>query len=103
MRWYRERISVPVCRTDYSQASGRAPIGLVEATGRNIVWTQPEDVDLDKLPVGINRPGRTPGMSEGMISSPHSGVTNVVHLDGSVDTLSADIDPVVLKQLLTGQ
>ena len=78
-------------------------IGLVEACGRNIVWTQPADVDLTTLPIGVNRNGEKPGMSNGMVSSMHPGGANAATLDGAVRFLNNDIDQTTLRQLLSSR
>lgn len=73
---------------------------LVEACGQRIIWTEPRDLPLAELPVGINLPGNRPGESAGLLSSYHSGVVNVLLADGSGRALSANIDPEILKLLL---
>ncbi|HEY3968433.1 MAG TPA: DUF1559 domain-containing protein [Planctomycetaceae bacterium] len=72
-----------------------------EASGLNIVWTEPRDIDTARLPVGINLPGCRRGDSHGTLSSYHRGGANVVFADGRVKYLSEQIDPSVLKALLT--
>ena len=74
-------------------------LAVVEACGRNIVWTKPEDVDASTLPLGINRPGRVKTMSDGIMSSLHPGGAQAGLLDGSVRSFSESIDPEVLRQL----
>lgn len=88
-----------------SDATGGASntIMVVEACGQDIVWTEPRDVDLNRLPLGINLPGKQPGQSHGMISSPHPNSANVTLLDGSVRPISDEIDQEVLRAMLSGQ
>lgn len=74
----------------------------VEACGQQIVWTEPRDVDVAKLPIGINLPGESRGRSHGLISSYHpAGLANVAMADGSCRSLSDKIDPQVLQALTT--
>lgn len=71
----------------------------VEACGRQIVWTEPRDVDVAELPIGINLPGETRGSSQGLISSYHPhGLANVALADGSCRSLSQKIDPQVCRR-----
>ena len=74
---------------------------IVEACGQNIAWSEPRDVNLDSMPVGINLPGKVKGRSGGLLSSYHEGGANVVFGDGSARYLSESIDPAVLKKLCT--
>jgi Protein of unknown function (DUF1559) len=74
---------------------------VVEACGQQIVWTEPRDVDVESLPMAINRPGHRHGESDGVVSSYHSGGAFGLLTDGSVRYLSKDIDPKVLKALTT--
>lgn len=74
---------------------------LGEACGMNIVWNEPRDVDVAQVSAGINLPGKTRGTSDGWLSSFHRDAANVAFADGSVHTLSANIDPKVLKALTT--
>lgn len=89
-------------RQSIMQFSGEqsSTVAIVEACGRNIVWTRPEDVDMQTLPVGINLPGFKPSMSHGLISSTHHGGANVMRLDGSVQFLNQSIDEKTLQDLL---
>jgi len=48
-------------------------------------------------------PGKQPGQSHGMISSPHPNSANVTLLDGSVRPISDEIDQEVLRAMLSGQ
>jgi hypothetical protein len=78
-----------------------ATIAIVEACGRNIVWTNPDDVNVSVLPVGVNRPGLAKTMSEGVLSSMHPGGAMAANLDGSVQFIPKGIDQEVLRQLLS--
>ncbi len=78
-----------------------ATLLAVEACGQRIIWTEPRDVDVARLPVGINLPGQTSGASHGLISSYHPNVANVAMADGSCRALSEQIDPTVLHALTT--
>jgi prepilin-type processing-associated H-X9-DG protein len=76
-------------------------IAIVETCGTPIVWTEPRDLDLAIHEIGINGPGDHPGQSRSVLSSYHRHGGNVLFADGSVRFLSEDIDPDVLKALLT--
>lgn len=76
-------------------------IALLEVCGMNIVWSEPRDVEIDKVPLGFNLPGSQPGTSDGVLSSMHrGGRVNVGFADGAVRAIAPDIDPVVLRRLL---
>lgn len=72
---------------------------LVEASGSQIVWTEPRDVNVATQPTGINLKGTRPGHSAGWLSSYHRNGVNVVMADGSGRQLSLDTDPAVLRKL----
>jgi len=74
---------------------------VVEACGREILWTEPKDVDFSDDTLGINLPGDQPGRSRGLISSYHLGGAHVLFGDGSVRYISEKTDPTVLKALAT--
>ncbi len=74
---------------------------IVEACGQNIAWSEPRDVDLDSMQIGINLPEKAKGQSGGLLSSYHEGGANVVFGDGSARYLPESIDPEVLKKLCT--
>ncbi len=74
---------------------------IVEACGQNIAWSEPRDVDLDSMPIGINLPGKKVGHSDGLLSGYHGGGVNVAFGDGSARFLSETIDLEVLKKLCT--
>jgi prepilin-type processing-associated H-X9-DG protein len=72
-----------------------------EAAGLKIVWTEPRDIDISREPIGINLRGSRRGESPGALSSYHAGGAVVVFADGSVRFVSQQINPAVLKGLLT--
>lgn len=75
---------------------------LVEACGQNVVWTEPRDLDVDTVPLGVNLPGLRRGESAGLLSSHDpSGAAAVLTGDGAVRRLSADTEPEVLRAMLT--
>lgn len=74
---------------------------VVEACGVDRVWTNPTDVDIDSQPVGINLPSATRFHSPGWISSHHYDGGHAALADGSVRFLSKNIDPKILKALVT--
>ncbi len=74
---------------------------LVEASGRNIVWTEPRDADTALQPIRINLPGASVYDSPSLLSTYHPGGANVVMADGSTFTLPPKIDPKILKALTT--
>ena len=69
-------------------------IAVVECVGLDIPWTEPRDLDFNRLSFLLNDPKR-PGPS-----SLHSGV-NVLFLDGYVATLKANVTPAQLKAMCT--
>jgi hypothetical protein len=95
--------------TVFSRLERRSPpssatqpgIAIVEACGRNFVWTNPDDVNVSVLPIGVNRPGLEKTMSNGVLSSVHPGGATVANLDRSVQFIPESIDPEVLHQLLS--
>lgn len=72
--------------------SAAATLMYVEAHGRDVVWTEPRDLSPEDI-VGSGRLNT--------LNSRHWNGANVVYADGSVRSLSADVDPVVLKALMT--
>ncbi len=75
---------------------------LVEACGQNVVWTEPRDLDVDAVSLGVNLPGVRRGESAGLLSSHDpSGAAAVLTGDCALAALSADTDPEVLKAMLT--
>lgn len=74
---------------------------IVEACGRNIVWTEPRDVDVSREAVEINPPGKIAGASEGLLSSWHLGGATCAMADGSVRFINQNISRDVLRALTT--
>ncbi len=74
---------------------------VMEACGTRIVWTNPQDINVDSTQIGVNLPGNEPGLSAGILSSYHTAGANAALADGSVRFISADTDPTILKALLT--
>lgn len=74
---------------------------VVEACGSQIVWTEPRDVRIDSMKMSVNGPGDQPGRSFGISSSYHRGGSQILLADGSVRFASQDIDPKVLRALMT--
>ena len=74
---------------------------IVEACGRNIVWTEPRDVNVSRETFKINAAGDQPGTSAGILSSNHEGCAQAAFADGSVRLLSAEMDASVLRTLTT--
>jgi prepilin-type processing-associated H-X9-DG protein len=74
---------------------------VVEACGKEIIWTEPRDLPLEETPVGINLPGEKPLTSAGLFSSYHRQGAHVLMADGSVRYLSDRTSPEVLEAILT--
>lgn len=74
----------------------------VEACGQDIIWSQPKDISLNELPLGINLPGMKRGQSHGMFSSFHIKGFNAVLLDGSASFYNEEMDEEVLREMLRG-
>lgn len=74
---------------------------FVEAAGLNVIWTEPRDADVTSTPIGINLKGSGKTDSPGVLSSYHTGRSNMTLADGSVRTINEHIDPQVLKSLTT--
>jgi hypothetical protein len=68
---------------------------VAEMSDSGISWMEPRDLKFDEMSFKINDPDRVG------IRSKHSGVVMVATGDGSVHTIPADIDPKILKALLT--
>lgn len=73
----------------------------VEAAGRRIPWMAPLDVELEDQAISVNQPGDRPGYSKSMLSSYHPDVANVLMVDGRSMPINKNIDPKVLRALLT--
>ncbi len=65
-----------------------------ELVNSDIHWMQPRDLDFNAISKRINA-------SEAGISSAHEGGANVAFADGMVRFLSEDIEPDVLRALMT--
>lgn len=76
-------------------------IAVVESCGARIVWTEPRDLQLSALKLGVNLPGAQPGTSRGVISSCHQGGGFVLFADGTVRFVHPSIAPGLLMDLLT--
>jgi hypothetical protein len=106
--------------TDYAMLNGpqtfgefhpRVPAGIidgasntmaiVEATGLNIIWTEPRDAQVNREPLGINFKGTGRSDSPGIMSSWHVGGAQAAMADGSIRFISQNIDPAVFKALTT--
>lgn len=74
---------------------------IVEACGRNIVWTEPRDLDVTSVSLGINLPGAKPGESDGLLSAWHPFGANVLMGDGHVRAFGPETSPEVLRAILT--
>lgn len=72
-------------------------IAVAEIAPTNIYWNEPRDLPFDRMSFRLNDPTKP------SISSPHSGGVTVVFADGHAQSLSSDIDPEVLKAMLTIQ
>ena len=70
-------------------------IAAAETTNSGIHWMEPRDFDFNTMSLRINDPV---GMS---IRSNHPGVANALMADGSVQSISEDINPEALKALMT--
>jgi prepilin-type processing-associated H-X9-DG protein len=111
-RFYTSFVAVTGSRTTFSDSGRRnfpenitdgadETLMLLEASGQQIVWTEPRDADVDAMPLGLNLDGREIGRSPGIGSSYHPGGVNAVFAGGNSQFLSEDIDPEVLRALLT--
>jgi prepilin-type processing-associated H-X9-DG protein len=75
-------------------------IAVVEACGRQIVWTEPRDIELADETLGVNLPGPTPGLLAGLVTGFHREGAHVLFTDGSVKLLSTKTSPEVLRDML---
>ena len=76
-------------------------LAVVEASGLNVVWTEPRDFDVARQPVGVNLKGLGRTDSPGLMSSYHQAGAQGAFADGSVRFINENIDPRVLKALTT--
>lgn len=72
---------------------------IVEACGREIIWTEPRDVEVTEESLGINLPGDRPGHSSGMMSSHHTGGAHGLLADGTVRFFAETMDKSVLRAM----
>jgi len=70
-------------------------IAAAEMTDSGIHWMEPRDLEFEHMTFKINDP-TGPG-----IRSKHPGLANALMADGSVSCLKEDINPNVLKAMLT--
>lgn len=75
-------------------------IAVVEACGKQIVWTEPRDIELADETLGVNLPGPAPGSLTGLVTSWHKEGAHVLLADGSVKLLSNKTSPDVLQKML---
>jgi hypothetical protein len=76
-------------------------IMVAEACGSNVVWTEPRDIELEHVPLGVNLDGTSPTDSPGMLSSYHLRMAHVLFADGTVRVISNNIDRRILHHLTT--
>lgn len=74
---------------------------IVEACGRDLIWTEPKDVAATRESRGVNLPGTQPGHSRAMLSSRHALGAHVLLGDGSVRFINEKTDPEMLRRLST--
>ena len=86
----------PAGRTLKDITDGTAhTIAVAEWAASRIHWMEPRDFLFNDMSFKIDDPDRV------SIRSPHPAVANAMFCDGSVRSLSKDIDPAVLRSLLT--
>jgi prepilin-type processing-associated H-X9-DG protein len=86
------------CRSIASGAAFQSDTILAaEASGLNIEWLEPRDLDYSAMSFLLN------DRSQPSISSAHPNGPNACMADGSVRCLGKDISPEVLKQMLNIQ
>ena len=81
----------PVTSADVTDGASQT-ILIVENRGAGVHWMEPRDLRLADMDLRVNSPAG--------ISSPYDSPA-VVMLDGSLRRLRADLDPGVLRALLT--
>lgn len=74
-----------------------------EASGLNIIWTEPRDIDTSMHLPGVNLEGETPDESPGVLSSFHAQMSHLLFADGRVDAVSSGMDPKVIKQMMNAR
>jgi hypothetical protein len=74
---------------------------LTEACGQQIVWTEPRDLSLKAAIMGVDRITTDRPTSPALLSGPHGQGVFVGIADGSARMIARDIDPAVLKAMLT--
>ena len=79
---------------DIKDGSART-IMIVEVKDSGIHWAEPRDLDFKGMSFRINDPN-----GKG-IGSYHPGIANVLFADGSVRSIRNDVDPKLLKSLIT--
>jgi prepilin-type processing-associated H-X9-DG protein len=70
-------------------------IMIAERSRSGIHWMEPRDLNVGEMSYRINDPA---GYG---IRSPHPGLANALFADGTVHSITEDIDPEVLKALIT--
>lgn len=75
-------------------------IMVMEACGEGIVWTEPRDRIVKGFKPHV-RTQQNRDQSDSVVSSFHERNSNVSMADGSLRSVSAEIDPDVLRHLLT--
>lgn len=85
---------------DFADGSANTAM-VVEATGLNVVWTEPRDFETARQPIGMNLKGKEPKDSPGMMSSYHRAGGHMLMGDGTAWFINEKINPRVLKKLTT--
>jgi hypothetical protein len=79
---------------DFTDGSSHT-IAIAEMAESGIPWMEPRDLDFDHMSFHVN------DWSRPSIRSRHPGIANAMFGDASVRSIHEDIDPEVLKGLLT--